>query len=61
LTDTSNSFPIEGKATCTIVASTTIMNCAKVMRANTTDRCDEELPLVVAVSIDEFDLRLSID
>jgi hypothetical protein len=29
------------------------MNCAKVMRANTTYRCDEEPALVVVVSIDE--------
>jgi len=37
------------------------MNCAKVMRANTTYRCDEEPALVVVVSIDEFDLRSGID
>jgi hypothetical protein len=32
-------------------ASTTIMNCAKVMRANTIDSCDEEPALVIVVVV----------
>jgi hypothetical protein len=46
---TPNSLPIEGKATCTIVKSTTTINCAKVMRANTMGSRDEEPDLVIVV------------
>jgi hypothetical protein len=60
LTDTPNSLPIEGKATCTIVKSTTIMNCAKVMKANTTDNCDEERALVAAVVFVGIDVSVLI-
>jgi hypothetical protein len=52
LIDTPNSLPIEGSATCTIVKSITTMNCAKITRANTSDRREEEPALV---DVDEFD------
>jgi hypothetical protein len=42
-------------ATVEIVESTTIMNWANVMRANTTDSCDEEPALVVVVGKLTFD------
>src|SRR3954453_13116075 len=52
LIDTPNSLPIEGSATCTIVKSITTMNCAKIRRANTSDRREDEPALV---DVDEFD------
>ena len=56
LTDTLNSLPIDGKATCTIVKSTTAINCTKAISANIIDSCDEEPTLVVIVG--EFSVIL---
>ncbi|MFY9868206.1 MAG: hypothetical protein WAK17_00655, partial [Candidatus Nitrosopolaris sp.] len=51
----------DGKATCTIVKSTTIMNCAKVIIANIIDSCDEEPALVVVAVVGDFDVILKFN